>query len=379
MPIVGAAEIKITKRRCRGGGGGGKAEVGGIDAADLVRVRVQVHQTGIGVGRLQGGVGLGRHLAQAGPDDDQQVGLFLVGKQRRRGGGAEIAREDGRQVVHDILSPERRGDGDVVGFGKAGDRGGGILGPAGAAKQHQRAFGLRDLVLQRVYICCRKLSLRGGIRPRIGDFDDIGQHVFGQGDDHGTGPARGGDAEGAGHILRHARRIVDLGCPFGDRAEHGAVVDFLKRFAVGGVAGDLAHQQDHRRAILLRDMDANGGVAGAGAAGDHADAGGAVQLAVGFGHIRRTGLVAGVDQGEPVLHVMQRVQHLEVAFTGHAIGGVGPVDQKLVHKDLSAGPAFEGGVLGHRSGSVHVIWYFRLPKMQHAGAGFAMPLGKHRR
>ena len=54
-----------------------------------------MHQTRVGVGRLQRGVGLGGHFAKASPDDDQQVRLFLTGKQRRRGGGAKIAGKDG--------------------------------------------------------------------------------------------------------------------------------------------------------------------------------------------------------------------------------------------------------------------------------------------
>ena len=278
--------------------------------------------------------------------------------------------------MHDVLPPEGRRDGDVVGLGKAGDRSGGVLGPAGAAKQHQRAFGLRNLCRQRVDICWRKLRLGRGIGAGICDFDDIGQHVFGQGNDNRTGPARGGDAEGAGHIFGHAGCIINLGRPFGDGAKHGAVVDLLKGLPVGGVTGDLAHEQDHRRAVLLRDMHADGGMAGTGAAGDHADAGGAMQLAVGFGHICGTCLVAGVDQGKAVLHIMQRVQHLEVAFTGHAIGRVGPVDQKLVYKDLSAGSAFKGGVLGHWSGSVHVIWYFSVGKDAPRRGGFCNAVGE---
>lgn len=49
-----------------------------------------------------------------------------------------------------------------------------------------------------------------------------------------------------------------------------------------------------------------------------------------------------IDQAELVLHIMQRIEYLKIAFAGHAIGGVGTVDQQLIHKDPSAGPRLEG-------------------------------------
>jgi hypothetical protein len=46
-------------------------------------------------------------------------------------------------------------------------------------------------------------------------------------------------------------------------------------------------------------MDADGGVGGAGAAGDEAEAGLSGELAVGFGHEGRAAFVAGVHELEP--------------------------------------------------------------------------------
>ena len=105
-------------------------------------------------------------------------------------------------------------------------------------------------------------------------------------------------------------------------------------------------------------MHAYGGMTGTGATGDHADPGLAGELAVGLGHIGSPGFVPCVDKGELILHVMQRIEHLKVAFAGDAIGGVGAVDQQLIHKDLSAGPRFEGSFLQHAEGSVSFVLRF---------------------
>ena len=153
--------------------------------------------------------------------------------------------------------------------------------------------------------------------------------------------------EGARDIFGNPRGDVDLRRPFGDRAEHLAVIDFLKRLAIHHVAADLADQHDHRRRILERGVDADRRMAGAGTARHHADAGLAGQLAVGLGHVGGAGLVAGVDELEAVAHVEQRIQHFQIALARYAEGHVGAVDQELVDQDLAAGARIGKGQ-GHR-------------------------------
>ena len=102
--------------------------------------------------------------------------------------------------------------------------------------------------------------------------------------------------EGAADEFRDARRVVDLGRPFGDRREHAAVVDLLEGLALGLIAGHLPHEQDHRRRVLHGGVNADGGVAGAGAARDETDAGPARQLAGGLRHIGGPALVPAGDQ-----------------------------------------------------------------------------------
>ena len=359
VPCLSAAQIDTVqcssdRDRC-----GGNPQIRRIDAPDLIGVGIDMDQPRVRVGRLHGGVGFGRHFSQSRTDHHEEVRLTLMRVKAGRGGGAEIACKDRREVVHDVLPPERGGDRNFVGLGKAGDGRRTLIRPARAAEEKQRPFGLRDLGLEHIEAIGRQPRMGGRIGPGIGHGNHLGQHVLGQGDHHRAGAARGRYAERAGHIFRHPRRVVDLGGPFGNGAEHGAVVDFLKGFAVGRVAGDLAHEQDHRRAVLLRDMHADGRVAGPGATGDHADAGLARKLAIGLGHIGGPGFVPRVDEGETVLHVMQRIQHLKVAFAGHAIGGVGTVDQQLIHKDLSAGPRLKGSFLQHGEGSVSFILGFK--------------------
>ena len=100
-------------------------------------------------------------------------------------------------------------------------------------------------------MCLDRLIGRG-----VGDARRLGQHVLRQGDDDRARPAGRGDVEGPRDELRQARRVVDLGRPFGDRAEHGAVVELLESLALAHVAPDLADEHDQRRRILPGDVDA---------------------------------------------------------------------------------------------------------------------------
>ena len=177
----------------------------------------------------------------------------------------------------------------------------------------------------------------------------------------GPGTAAGGDLEGARHVFGDAVGAVDLRHPFGHLAVHAPVVDFLERFAVDEVVADLADEQDHRRRILVRRVHADRGVGRAGAARDEADAGLAGQLAVGLGHEGRAAFLAADDEADA--RVVQRVEHVEVAFAGHAEGGVDAVDGERVDQDLAAG----AGRVGH--GSVVLRWWASSHSMQARLAG----------
>src|SRR5258706_15423279 len=100
--------------------------------------------------------------------------------------------------------------------------------------------------------------------------------------------------EGASDVFGYPASDIDLRRPFGDRAEHLTVVDFLECLAVRHLATDLADQKDHRCRILERGVDADGSMAGAGTSRHQAEARLAGELAVSLGHIGRSGFVTGI-------------------------------------------------------------------------------------
>ena len=120
-----------------------------------------------------------------------------------------------------------------------------------------------------------------------------------------------------GDQFGNARGVVDLRHPLGERLEHPAVIDFLKAVAIGFLERDLAHEQQERRAVLLRDMHADRTVAGAGAAGHERRSRTPGQFAVGFGHVHASGLEPAGDQFDLILHRIQTVEHVEIALARH--------------------------------------------------------------
>ena len=152
----------------------------------------------------------------------------------------------------------------------------------------------------------------------------------------GPGPAVGGGVERARDQLRNARRIVDLGHPFGDRAEHRAVVELLERLAVAHVAPDLADEQDHRRRVLSGNMQAGRRIGGAGPAGDEADAGPAGRLADRLRHHRGAALLAAHRQFDrTAIHAVERG---DVALARHAEHMAHAMDDELIGEDFAACP-----------------------------------------
>ncbi len=281
-----------------------------------------------GFGRLrlvQQGVALGRVLAHARADHQQQVGVLDPRHQLGVGPQAEVARIAGVVVADQILAAEGQGDRQAQAFGPAGDRVRRLIAPARTAEDQHRAFGARQALAH--------LFDEGRVQGGLGRDDGadgrgaavLVQDILGQGDDHRPHAALLGGGEGALDHFHRALRALDLGRPFGQAAEHFAVVDFLKGAAAAVGQGDLTDEQDHRRRILMRRMHADRGVGGARSARDHADAGASGQLAVGFGHVGGAGLVAADDDLDLVSHVGQGVEHGEIALARHAEDLVDPV------------------------------------------------------
>ena len=100
---------------------------------------------------------------------------------------------------------------------------------------------------------------------------------------------------------------------------------------------DLADEEQHRRRILLRRVDADRGVRGAGAPRHEADPGPAGQLAVGLRHVGGTTLLAAHHEPQAVGDVVEGVENGEVALAGDAEGGVDALRQQAVDEQLPTG------------------------------------------
>ena len=88
--------------------------------------------------------------------------------------------------------------------------------------------------------------------------------------------------------------------------------------------------------ILAPDVEAGGGVGGAGAARHHDDARAAGELAPGFRHHGGAALLAA--DGHRDRRIVERVEKREIALAGHAEDALDAVPDERVGKDAAAGP-----------------------------------------
>ena len=130
----------------------------------------------------------------------------------------------------------------------------------------------------------------------------------------GPGRPRDRDVHRVRDDFRDALRLVDLRHPLGERGEHLPVVHFLERIAAGVLVRDLADEQQQRRAVLHRDVHADRAMAGTRTARHHRRGGPALQLAERLGHVHRARLEAAGHQLQLLAHLVQAVEHVEIAF-----------------------------------------------------------------
>ena len=295
-----------------------------MDDARVLRRRV--HQRIAGGQRVahpcaqrQDAIGLAQGIAHAAVHADTQVaGIVRVA------------------VIHVILTPEGHGDRQAPAFGKSGQQIGILLHPDRAAGDDQRAFRRGQRGADRIALGVRDAGDRARCGGQVGGVRQVGNHVLGQGQNHRPGPPRHGQIKGAGDILGDAVGLVDFRHPFRKPAEHLAVIDLLKGFAVAVGPGDLADEQDHRRRILLGDMHAGAGIGGAGATGDEADAGSPGQLGSRLGHHRGAAFLTADDVLDA--RCEQPVQHREKAFAGDREHPVDPLALQCINQYLTAVP-----------------------------------------
>ena len=153
---------------------------------------------------------------------------------------------------------------------------------------------------------------------QVGRLDHVLLHLLGQRDHHRAWPARHRNIRRMRDDFRDALRLVDLRHPLGERAEHPAIVHLLECVASGVLMRDLPDEQQQRRAVLHSDMHADRAVARAGPARHHRRRGAPFQLAERLGHVHRAGLEAAGHQLQLLAHVVEAVEHIEIALARHS-------------------------------------------------------------
>ena len=314
-------------------------QVGGVHAVELVGRGVGVDQPRGHPRDAEERVAVAEDLAEDGADREDDVGLGQQRPDVPRLAEPAVAGIGRAGVVDQVLAAEVDDDRDRRRLGEGAQPGAAGLAPSAAAGDDQRPLGGRDEPDDRLDLGGGRRRLRHPDRRPGAAGGRAGQHVLGQRDDHRPLPAGHRRGEGAGDDLGDAVGVVDLGRPLGQRAEGGAVVDLLEGLAAAHRPGDLADEEDHRRRVLLRGVHADRGVGRARAAGDEGDAGGAGQLAPGRGHEAGAALLPVRHQPDAVGHVVQRVEHREIALAGHAEDRRRALRQQAVHQEPGPGRA----------------------------------------
>ncbi len=281
------------------------------------------------------GVALRRRLGHAAANEQNDIGALDARPQLRIGRETDFAGVSRALAVEDARAPKRAGHGQVEPFGEAGEGLARPLRPAATAEDGDRPLGAPEHLLQFRHLRLAGPDRHGGGARRVGRLGRLGQHVLGQRDHHRSRPALHGDMKRPLNDLRDLRRVVDLGRPFGDRAEKSPVVHLLKGPPTEHRPLDLADEQDHRRGIMLGDMDAMRGVGCARAAGDEADSRPAGQPAFGQRHHRRPGFLAADRHLDR--RIVERVERREIGLAGDAIDALDALNDKLIDENPPAG------------------------------------------
>ena len=115
--------------------------------------------------------------------------------------------------------------------------------------------------------------------------------ILGDVDEHGAGPAGGGDLEGEPNRRRDIFRSCDEEVVLRDRQSDAGDVHFLKGIGAEHLGGNLAGDGDDGHGVKHGGGDAGDEVRRAGSAGRHAYADASGCAGVAIGHVRRALLV----------------------------------------------------------------------------------------
>ena len=305
-----------------------------VVAADLVGVGVDMHEALARLRNAEQRIGLRRRLRHAPANQKNKIGRFDARFQLGIDREADLAGKVVVLAVERARAPKRACDGQVEAFGEPGEGGAGSLGPSPSAKNGDRPFGRPQHLLQ-----------FGHLREARPDRDPLGarsvrhgrhfrQHVLGQRNHDWPRPPLHRDVKRALDNLRDLRRPLDLRCELCGRSEERPIVHLLESAPSHHRPLDLADEQDHRRRIVLGDMQPMRGVGRAGTAGDEADSRPPSKAPLCQRHHRGARLLPA--DGEFDRRIVHGVEGGEVGFAGNAIDPLDPLGDELVDQNLSA-------------------------------------------
>ncbi len=247
----------------------------------------------------------------------------------------------GTAVVEQVLAAERGARRKLRGLQPGAQAVAAHAIPAAAADDHEGPFGALQHPLQLAQVGARGRRAHRLVMRHVGHRGFREQHVLGEREHHRPGPAGHRRVESVAHVLGNALGAVDLRHPLGHRPVHAPVVDLLESLALDEFVADLADEHHHGRGILESRMHADRAVGGARTTRDEEHARLAGELAVGLRHVGGAALLPADDEPELLAHVVEAVEHRQVALARHAEGELRTVADERVGEDAAAVAHFQ--------------------------------------
>ena len=279
-------------------------------------------------------IGLRRRLRHAPADKKDKIGRFDARFELGIDRESDFAGEIVMLAVEGARTAKGARDRQIEALGEAGEGGARALGPSAPAENGDRPLRRPQHLLQFGHLRQARPD-RNRLRARgVLDRGHFRQHVLGQRDHDGAGPALHRNVERALDNFRNLRRGLDLRRELRGRGEQRAIVHLLEGASPHHRTLDLADEQDHRGRVVLGDVKPMRGVGRAGPAGDEADSRPSGEPPLGQRHDRRARLLPA--DGELDRGVAHRVESGEIGFARNAIDPFDSLRDELVDEDLSA-------------------------------------------
>ncbi len=209
------------------------------------------------VGCLEERVPARRHLTEPATDRKDEVGVAESARDRlvhRDAQHADVAR---RAVVDVVLAAEGHGDGKGVRLAERLHVAARLGRPAALTRDDERTLGCGEELAQASEVLhARHHGLCVDARS-VGDVGLFREHVFGEREHDRPRPAGDRERVRLGDVLGDSRSRIDLPRRLRDAAEDLGVVELLPRLTATKGARHLPDEEDHRRRVLFRRVDAD--------------------------------------------------------------------------------------------------------------------------